>query len=228
MRPVLPILVAIPLLAALAMPAAASEVTRVKSIKTNGVASIVLEAGVGQVRIEPGSGAEIDARVTIRAKRNTGIFSSLPDVQKLDISATTRGDQLTLKVDSKNIEEEWLVRVPKMTLSSLELKLGVGDARVGIPAKRVEVDVGVGDVNLDVPSGAIRVQLGTGNASVRTSIANAGKIDGKTGVGSVSLKGLEGTVKGSTVGGSVTGTGRGEQPLEGRVGVGDLDIVLTE
>ena len=149
-------------------------------------------------------------------------------MQKLDISATTRGDQLTLSVDSKNIEEEWIVRVPKMNLSSLEVKLGVGDARVSTPAKRVEVDVGVGDVNLDITAGAITVKLGTGNASIRTSIANAGTIDGKTGVGSVSLKGLEGTVKGSTVGGSVTGKGRGQQPLEGRVGVGDLDIVLTE
>lgn len=228
MRTVLPILAALPLLSATALPAAASEVTRTKAIKVEGIASIVLQAGVGQVRIEPGSGEAIDARVTIRAKRNTGIFSSLPDVQKLDISATTRGDQLTLSVDSKNIEEEWLVRVPKMNLSSLEVKLGVGDARVSTPAKRVEVDVGVGDVNLDITAGAITVKLGTGNASIRTSIANAGTIDGKTGVGSVSLKGLEGTVKGSTVGGSVTGKGRGQQPLEGRVGVGDLDIVLTE
>ena len=47
MRTVLPILAALPLLSATALPAAASEVTRTKAIKVDGIASIVLQAGVG-------------------------------------------------------------------------------------------------------------------------------------------------------------------------------------
>lgn len=224
----LPVLASWVLLTAATVSPAATEVTRAKTIAAKGVASLVLEAGVGGMRIEQGSGNAIEASVTLRAKRNTGIFTALPDVEKLDISATMRGDQLTLKVDSKNIEEQWVVRVPPTTLSAMELKLGVGDVAVSAAAKRLEVDVGVGDVNVDSKSGSITLQVGTGGASIRTSLANAGEIDGKSGVGSVSLKGLEGTVKSKAVGGSVSGKGRGQEPIEARVGVGSVEITLYE
>ena len=221
-------LAAVAMLASAALSAAPDEVTRSRTLSAAGVASVVLGVGVGEIRVEQGSGDAIEARVTIRAKRNTGIFSSLPDVQKLDLAATMRGDQLTLDVDAKNIEEDWLIRLPKTPLSALELKLGVGDVRVDAAAKRVEVDIGVGDAKLEVPSGAVTVKIGTGDAGIRTPLANAGAIDGKTGVGNVSLAGLDGTVKSSAVGGSVSGRGRGQQALEAKVGVGEVDIVLTE
>jgi hypothetical protein len=47
-------------------------------------------------------------------------------------------------------------------------------------------------------------------------------------VGSASLHGLEGVVRSGGVGGKVSGTGRGQQPIEARVGVGDLEIVLKD
>lgn len=208
--------------------AAADEVTRSRSFKATEISSLALRSGVGAVRIEQGTGDTLEVQVTIKPKRTTGIFSSLPDVKNLDMSATTRGDQLTLEVDAKNIEERWLLRLPKKTLSAIEVKAGVGDVKVTAPAKRIEVDLGVGDADIDVQLGAITLQVGTGDASIRTPRVNAGTIDGKTGVGGVSLKGLDGTVKGSAVGGSVSGQGAGQQPIEARVGVGDLNIVLSD
>ncbi|MBM4209300.1 MAG: DUF4097 domain-containing protein [Gammaproteobacteria bacterium] len=208
--------------------AAADEVTRTRSFKAAEIASVALRSGVGEVRIEQGTGDVLEAQVTIKPKRTTGIFSALPDVKNLDMSATTRGDQLSLEVDAKNIEERWLLRLPKKMLSAVEVKLGVGDIKATASAKRIEVDVGVGDADIDIAVGAITLQVGTGDASIRTPRVNAGTIDGKTGVGGVSLKGLDGTVKGSTVGGSVSGQGAGQQPIEARVGVGDLNIVLSD
>jgi hypothetical protein len=187
-----------------ALPAVASEsVTRTRMLAAENIASIVVEAAVGEVRIEPGESDAIEARVTLIAKRNTGI-GALPDVSTLQMSATTRGDQLRLEVDSKNIEERW------------------------VPARRIEVDLGVGDARVDAASGAISVRVGTGNAEIRTTRENVGTVEGTTGVGGLTVTGVDGTVDRHWVGGSIAGKGRGREPIEVTVGVGDLTVTLTD
>lgn len=226
-----PMLASALLAASLSLPAVASasdSVTRTRMLAAEPIASIVVEAGVGEVRIEQGEGSAIEARVTITAKRNTGIIGSLPDVSKLEMSATTRGDQLRLEVDSKNIEERWVLRLPKKMFSALEVKLGVGNAVVSVPARRIEVDLGVGDARVDSASGAIEVNVGTGNAEIRSARANIGNVDGTTGVGGLTVTGVDGLVERHVVGGTIEGKGRGREPLEVTVGVGDLKVTLTE
>jgi|GEM_PF-1009305 len=205
---------------------AAGEATKVRTIDAQSISSVTLKAGVGSVRVEPGSGDTIEARVVLRAKRTTGIFSSLPDVEKLEISATTRGDQLELDVDAKNIHEDWVLKLPTKKMSALEIMVGVGDVKVTAPAKRIELDLGVGDAGIDVVTGAIKVSVGTGDLRIKTALSNAGEIKGTTGVGSASLKGIEGTVKSNAVGGRVSGQGGGQQPIDATVGMGDLSIEL--
>ncbi|MBM4230356.1 MAG: DUF4097 domain-containing protein [Gammaproteobacteria bacterium] len=207
---------------------AAGEVTKVRAIDAQSISSVTLKAGVGSVRVEPGSGAAIEARVVLRAKRSTGIFSSLPDVEKLEISATTRGDQLELDMDAKNIQEDWVLKLPTKEISALEIMCGVGEIKVTAPAKRVELDLGVGDAEIDIVTGAIKVRVGTGDLRIKTGLSNAGAVEGTTGVGSASLKGLEGTVKSNVVGSRVYGQGGGQQPIDAMVGVGDLTIELTQ
>jgi hypothetical protein len=140
------------------------------------------------------------------------------------MSVTTRGDQLRLGVDAKNIEERWLIRMPRKMISAIEVKAGVGDVSITAPARRIEVDLGVGNATIDVASGAISLQVGTGDATVRTTLANAGAIEGKTGVGAVSLSGLDWTVNSRAVGGSASGRGRGQEPIDVAVGVGSLSL----
>ena len=213
-----------------ALPAAqaAAEATRNKSFDSRAVGSLSLKVAVGGVRIEPGRSDDIEVSVTLKAKRTTGIFSALPDVSMLDISSTTRGDELSLEVDAKNVEEQWLIRLPRKLLSAIEVKLGVGEVAVNAPAGRFDIDVGVGDANIDIPGGAVAVTVGTGDARIKTRLADAGTIKGKSGVGSTALTGVQGTVKSSTVGGSVSGQGQGKQPIEATVGVGDLSVTLVD
>lgn len=213
----------------LGKPTNASEAaTKTRTIDAQEINSVSLKASVGSVRVEPGSGDVIEIRVVLRPKRTTGVFSSLPDVEKLDISATTRGDQLELGVDANNIQEDWVLKLPRKMLSALEIGVGVGDVNITAPAKRIELDLGVGDADIDVVTGAITVKVGTGDAHIKTALRNAGEIKGTTGVGSVSLKGLEGTVKSNVVGGRISGSGRGQQPIDVTVGVGNLSIELDE
>lgn len=207
---------------------AASETTHRKSFAAGPIASISLKAAVGGVRIEQGQGDDIEVSVALKAKRTTGIFRALPDVSTLDITATTRGDELSLEVDAKNIEEQWLVRLPKKSFSAIKITLGVGNVGVTAPAGRLDIDLGVGNASVEVPSGAIAVTVGTGDARIKTGLAGAGAIKGKTGVGSTELSGVKGTVKSGRVGGNVSGQGQGTQPIEVTVGVGDLSITLSE
>ena len=222
-----------PLLAALlalapAIAPAADSVTRTRMLATDPVASIVVEAGVGEVRIEQGEGNAIDVRVTITPKRNTGPVGKLPDVSKLEMSATMRGDQLRLEVDSKNIEERWVLRLPTKVFSAIEVNLGVGNASVTTNARRVEVDLGVGEATVTAPAGAIAVNVGTGDADIRSTRANAGTVEGTTGVGGLTVTGVDGTVERHMVGGSIKGKGKGREPIEVKVGVGDLQVTLVE
>jgi hypothetical protein len=222
-----------PLLAALlalapAIAPAADSVTRTRMLATDPVASIVVEAGVGEVRIEQGEGNAIDVRVTITPKRNTGPVGKLPDVSKLEMSATMRGDQLRLEVDSKNIEERWVLRLPKKVFSAIEVKLGVGNASVTTNARRVEVDLGVGEATVTASAGAIAVNVGTGDADIRSTRANAGTVEGTTGVGGLTVTGVDGTVERHMVGGSIKGKGKGREPIEVKVGVGELKVTLAE
>jgi hypothetical protein len=222
-----------PLLAALlalapAIAPAADSVTRTRMLATDPVASIVVEAGVGEVRIEQGEGNAIDVRVTITPKRNTGPVGKLPDVSKLEMSATMRGDQLRLEVDSKNIEERWVLRLPKKAFSAIEVNLGVGNASVTTNARRVEVDLGVGEATVTAPAGAIVVNVGTGDADIRSTRANAGTVEGTTGVGGLTVTGVDGTVERHMVGGSIKGKGKGREPIEVQVGVGELKVTLAE
>lgn len=217
----------LPVLGLVGAAEAASEITRSRSLPAEKIQSLSLQAGVGGVRIEPGKGETIEVSVTLKARRTTGLLSPLPDVSTLDMSVTTRGDDLRLEVDAKNIEENWVLRLPKKLLSAVSVQVGVGDLVMTAPAKRIEVAVGGGDVLIDVPSGAIELTVGTGDGTINTPLANAGRVEGTTGVGGASLQGVDAAVKGKVVGSRVSGTGRGREPIEATVGVGDLSITLT-
>jgi hypothetical protein len=211
-----------------AVAPAADKVTRTRMLASDGINAILIQARVGSVRLEPGEGNAIEAKVTLEAKRNSDPVSDLPDVTKVQMSATTRGDQLRLGVDEKNIEEHWIVRVPKRMFSEFEVKLGVGQGAIIAPARRITLDIGVGDAKVDAATGAITVRVGTGNAELRTARANAGAVEATTGVGGLTVKGVDGKVERHMVGGSIDGKGRGREPIEAKVGVGDVTVTLTE
>jgi hypothetical protein len=112
--------------------------------------------------------------------------------------------------------------------SEFEVKLGVGQGAITAPARRITLDIGVGDAKVDSATGAITVRVGTGNAELRTARANAGAVEATTGVGGLTVKGVDGKVERHMVGGSIDGKGRGREPIEAKVGVGDVTVTLTE
>lgn len=224
-KPALAALVTVMIAAApptLASPAS----TKTQTFEAKSIHTIVLTADVGTVRVEASSADVIEARVTLRPKRNTG-FNALPDVNAINMTATVSGGRLALDVKEKNVEESWVLRLPRKMVSALELQVGVGEVSVTNHAQQLQLSLGVGDATVLAPIGAVNVSVGTGDVLVTTSLTNAGGIDGTAGVGNVSLRGLNGSMKSHMIGGKVSGKGRGRHSIQVTVGVGDVKIELT-
>lgn len=170
MRKLVPLAAAV-LLAAL--PAAADEVVRTleRQVAAAGVSRIHLDFPVGDLKVEVGSGREVEIQVELEcdSPRKTRCIEAAKGVE-LAISSGS-GLKVELKgwprSGNRGLEGSFRVIVPRdlplhaelgvgnMTISGLEsdltANLGVGDVLVVMPESavaEVHVDTGVGDANL--------------------------------------------------------------------------------
>jgi hypothetical protein len=207
--------------------AAEGPVTRQKDFAAGGITAVSLDAGVGSVRIEQGDADRIRVTARLEAKRMSNPLSALPDVSKLDIRHAVVNGTLELRVDAKNLNEDWVVTLARTPLNRIDVELGVGDIEVQSNARRVSVEAGVGDVRVDAASAEINVDVDVGDARVVTSQKSAGSIEAKTRVGEVTLKGSKTSSVSGSVGASVSSQAEGSNPVIIKVGVGDVRVDLT-
>lgn len=208
--------------------AAEGPVTRQKDFAAAGITALSVDAGVGSVRIEQGDGDRIKVTARLEAKRMSNPLSALPDVSKLDIRHAVVNGTLELRVDAKNLSEDWVVTLARAPLNRIDVELGVGDVEVQGNARRISVDAGVGDVRVDATAAEINVDVDVGDARVVTSQKNAGSIEAKTRVGEVTLKGSKTSSMSGSVGASVSSQAEGSNPVIIKVGVGDVRVDLTQ
>ena len=208
--------------------AAEGPVTRQKDFAASGITAISLDAGVGSVRIEQGDADRIKVTARLEAKRMSNPLSALPDVSKLDIRHAIVNGTLELRVDAKNLNEDWVVTLARAPLNRIDVELGVGDVEVQGNARRISVEAGVGDVRVDAAAAEINVDVDVGDARVVTSQKSAGSIEAKTRVGEVTLKGSKTSSMSGSVGASVSSQAEGSNPIIIKVGVGDVRVDLTQ
>lgn len=207
--------------------AAEGPVTRQKDFAASGITAVALDAGVGSVRIEQGDADRIKVTARLEAKRMSSPLSALPDVSKLDIRHAVVNGTLELRVDVKNLHEDWVVTLARSPLNRIDVELGVGDIEVQGNARRISIESGVGDVRVDAAAAEINVDVDVGDARVVTSQKSAGSIDAKTRVGEVTLKGSKTSSMSGSVGASVSSQAEGSNPVIIKVGVGDVRTDLT-
>ena len=162
---------AIALLAAL--PAAADEVVRTleRQVSAADAARIHLDFPVGELKVEVGSGPEVEIHVELECEspRKTRCIEAAKEVEL----AVSSGKHVNVELKgwprngSRGLEGNFRVTVPRdvplnaelgvgnMTITGLEAdlnaNLGVGDIMVVMPESavaEVHVDTGVGDANL--------------------------------------------------------------------------------
>ena len=169
--PIVPVIGAIALLAAL--PAAADEVVRTleRQVSAAEASRIQLDFPVGELKVEVGSGREVEVHVELEcdSPRKTRCVEAAREVELVVSSGSRVSVELKgwPKSGNRGLEGNFRVTVPRdlpldaelgvgnMTITGLEAdltaNLGVGDVLVVMPESavgEVHVDTGVGDANL--------------------------------------------------------------------------------
>ena len=141
-----------------------------------GLASLTIKAGVGDVQIEGGATGEVVVRVEVKSKG--GFFFCGPRIPARSRSPPDRSPhrgRRTLPLARSGaprrhpLVERWTLRVPAEFAASV--KLGVGDVSVLDVGGDVKVEIGVGDVRVEgtyQSFGDVRAACGVGDASLRT------------------------------------------------------------
>lgn len=199
---------------------------------------LVLEAGVGEVRLEAGAGDAIVWRVELEAdpdrhtlfsrKRRTDEVRA--DLDRVEVELGQRGDRATLSLalpaslDDDDFKERWTIAVPARFAADLEL--GVGQMTIRGVAGGVDASVDVGDLTIEVPGGAIEGSVDVGDLELRTEATGSGDISLEADVGDVDLE-LGGrrirTDGGYGPGASIRLEGKDGPRIRLSVDVGDID-----
>ena len=203
------------------------------NVPVNGLETVQLDAGVGDIEITAIEGAdEVSIEVQLKPRRG-GFFSSMKKAQsevdeaelRMDVSKGVLRLEIETESDDRHFEEKWIIEVPSRLMVKLEH--GVGDVTIRGVTAGVELDSGVGDVEVVVPEGDVNIDLGVGTAVVRAPAAVYGTAEAAGGVGSARLevKGEE-IESGGFVSKSASWSGDGMYRISVAVGVGDAVIEL--
>jgi len=178
-----------------------------------GLRSLTITAGVGDVQIEGNANGEVVVQVEV--KRKSGFFSdreSRREAEALQIEANASGDDLELSLEPRHHgdthwSERWTVRAPAAFAASV--KLGVGGVSV-----------------LDL-AGGVRAEIGVGDVRIEGTYESFGDIHATCGVGDVSLRTPSGRTSGEGfIAHSLSAEGPGKARIRAEAGVGDVKIRL--
>ena len=179
-----------------------------------GLASVTVKAGVGDVQIEASATNEVVVQVEVKPRGGLFFGDRRPrrDAEALQIEARTSGDELALSLGPEHHgdtvwQERWTVRVPPAFATSI--KLGVGDITV--------LDLG----------GDVRVEIGVGDVRVEGNYQSFGDVHAACGVGDASLRTPSGHERGEGfIAHTLTAQGPGKATIRVHAGVGDVKIRL--
>lgn len=187
---------------------AATSVTRNHSIDVTDVEEIVLEGGVGSMKIETTTGTELQVELDIEADRNW--WGRRRDVDGIDVEISRSGNRLTIEVnehDLDDLELHWRVAMPEVEKTSINL--------------------GVGQIIADVGNTELNVDLGVGEARISAPLQHAGRIETSAGVGDASISGGNDTVNDRAfVSANARSHGAGSRDVDVQVGVGEASVAL--
>lgn len=178
----------------------------VKEIPAEGLSLLVLNSGVGEVRVRAAEDDTVKVRVTIKDSDNNW-FDSQNDLEAAELVVNTDRERLELDIEGEDLSEDWVLELP---------------ARLAL-----ELDHGVGEVKIDGLEGDIDVDLGVGDLDIRVGEEQVGDVETDVGVGEVEIEG-----RGSRSGGGMPFgqkahfEGQGQQQIRADVGVGDVEIHL--
>ena len=167
--------------------------------------NLEIDFPVGSIELIVVEGNELSIEVDIEGK-DEGWFSKNRDVSNVELEKRIRDNRISLEIDEDNLNQHWVVKVPKF--AAIDIEVGVGSVEVEKLENSLDADVGVGSIFID---------------TARDDFKN---IELSTGVGDTSLKGFSGEFDSTRniVSSETRYSGNGQYSIEAEVGVGDIKV----
>lgn len=126
------------------------------------------EISIAEIDIVVYDGDSIELDLLIEADRDWWFFGR-NDIDDVELQVDRNGEQLKLRLDDDDIEQEWVVRLPAHLAVSMDI--GVGEVLFSDFANNLNMELGVGTMQLNVAEGvdfeSIHLKVGVGDTSVR-------------------------------------------------------------
>jgi len=166
---VLPVLALIVTSFTLSNTAAAASSKRIQQrIDAEDLVHVEFEISIAQMDIEVYDGDVLELDLVIEADRDWWIFGR-KDIDNVELEVDRNGEQLKLRLDDNDIQQEWVVRLPAHLAVSMDL--GVGEVEFTDFANDLNLELGVGSMQLNVADNvdfeSIHLNAGVGDTSVR-------------------------------------------------------------
>jgi hypothetical protein len=182
------------------------QVTRNHTFNLNNVEEVEFSNSVGSIEIVSVTGNEMRVVLDIEGNRN-GIFRRKVNVDNMDLEVKERGNTLFLSFNEEDTKAEWVVEMPAVAITVIEM--GVGELKLEVGATDLDIELGVGDVSVIAPE------------------ASVGRINLNVGVGDANIRGGEILDDDSVfISQSIRAQGEGDHPLEIDLGVGEINVRL--
>jgi hypothetical protein len=162
-------------------------------------AHVDIKMGVGQVNIDGGASALLEADFTynVKAWEPEVDYRVNDDVGRLTIQQPEAEGVLDIIPDD-DIEYRWDLKLNDETPVDLEVELGVGDSDLdlkGLNLSDLELQIGVGEVEIDLTgdwerSFDVNIKGGVGTTKVHLPQNVGVRVDTQTGIGSLRVHGL--------------------------------------
>ena len=166
---VLPVLALIVTSFTLSNTAAAASSKRIQQrIDAEDLVHVDFEISIAQMDIEVYDGDVLELDLVIEADRDWWIFGR-KDIDNVELEVDRNGEQLKLRLDDNDIQQEWVVRLPAHLAVSMDL--GVGEVEFTDFANDLNLELGVVSMQLNVADNvdfeSIHLNAGVGDTSVR-------------------------------------------------------------
>lgn len=231
------LLLTVPMLAG-----AAGTRTLTADFSANGISTLAITAGVGELQVTPSSDDAIHVSVRLEQKSREFLWffhwqsnTTTREIQSAQIVQQRSGNQLNLslgattKLDTNQVKQHWTLQIPARL--ALVLNMKVGQVNVQGIAGGVSANLNVGEIDLAVPRGPLNARVNVGQISATSATAQSGPIDLSSDVGEAAVF-MEG--KAVRSGGRHSGLGRrihlpgsGPDTMQLSVNVGEVDLRLN-
>lgn len=225
-----------------ALACAAGSRTLTADIPANGINTLTLTAGVGEVRITPSNDDRVHVSVRLEQKSREFLWffhwqsnTTTREIESAQLVQQRSGERLDLslgsssKLDTNQVKQHWMLQVPARLALALDMK--VGQVTVQGVAGGVNVNLNVGEIDIDTPRGALNARVNVGQISATSASARHGPIDLSSDIGEAALfrdgKAVRGGGRHSGLGRRIHLPGSGSDSMKLSVNVGEVDLRLT-